>query len=153
MKSLASDTARTASILKTLFNSLEKDLEFTVETSEEFNSETLPTLDTQIWIEHTGEHITPQHPTNQEPNPSCNSTKTQTIKYKFYRNPMGTEYVLMEGSGASYNSKKASLTQCVVTRLINTSDNLDQTSKNEILDTFTKKSLKNLATLTCKPTR
>ena len=46
-----SDTVRTANILKSLFNSIEKDLEFTVETSEDFNSDTLPTLDTQIWME------------------------------------------------------------------------------------------------------
>ena len=43
-----SDTTRTARILKEMFNCLEKDLQFTVETAEDFNSNTLPTLDTQL---------------------------------------------------------------------------------------------------------
>ena len=45
------DAQRTARVLCQIFNSVEKDLKFTVETCEDFNSLTLPTLDTQLWVE------------------------------------------------------------------------------------------------------
>ena len=52
---------------------------------------------------------------------------------------MTTEYTLMEGSAADYQSKKASLSQCVVPRLMNTDESLDQTTRNEIINEFGRK--------------
>ena len=47
---------------------------------------------------------------------------------------MGTEFTIKEESGGDYNSKKASLSQSVITRLMNTSENIDQAHKEEILN-------------------
>ena len=42
------DTARTARVMLKLFNSIEQDLKFTVETQEDYNNNMLPTLDTNL---------------------------------------------------------------------------------------------------------
>ena len=55
---------------------------------------------------------------------------------------MSAEYTLMEGSEAEYQGKKASLSQCVTTRLINTSEDLPQKDRNGIIYEFTRKLIK-----------
>merc|ERR1712082_214844 len=63
----------------------------------------------------------------------------QVVRFKFFSMPMGTEYTIREESGGDYNSKKASLSQSTITRLINTSEELGQEVKNEIINEFGRK--------------
>ena len=74
---------------------------------------------------------------NQQIGNSQGSSKTyQQVKYSFFSKPMGTEYVMMGNSAASYQSKKATLSQGVITRLMTTSVDLDTETKVGILETF-----------------
>ena len=134
-------TARTARLLKEMFNSVEEDLKFTIETAEEFNSGKLPTLDTQLWVETISDEAGEQD--QGEPGADAaegesqqETAEYQVVKYLFYSKPMGTEYTLREDSGADYNSKKASLSQSVVTRLMNTSEQLSQEMKDRVINDF-----------------
>ena len=178
-----------------VFNSVEKDLIFTIETTEDFNSDTLPTLDTQLWMTKVTETFqetreggwrepnfqergvqggnpnslqslqlqgwveegsnpgnTPLPGYNQDlprtsqsgcnppsQEPTGDQVKFQPVRFEFFCKPMTAEYTLMKGSAADFQSKKASLSQCIVTRLMNTDENLDQATKNPIINDFGKK--------------
>ena len=54
-----SDTQRTARVLRDIFNSIEEDLKFTVETEDDFEDKMLPTLDTKLSV------VTETVPSNQ----------------------------------------------------------------------------------------
>ena len=83
-------------------NSLEDNLKFTMETEEDFTN-TLPTLDTQVWIDGNG-----------------------MVKYMFYEKPMASTRVTHRRSAMGENAKMASLSQELIRRLTNTSIDLPQ---------------------------
>ena len=99
-----------------IMNSVNKDLEFTTEIVEDFSNARLPTLDLEIWLER-----------GEKPG----------LRYSFYEKPMGTKYCVMEGSAMSDNMKRATLSQEVVRRMVNTDEEQPQQQRNEILELFT----------------
>ena len=52
---------------------------------------------------------------------------------------MGSKFAIIESSASSYQSKKASLSQECVRRLLNTDDNRAQVERNQMIDEFQKK--------------
>ena len=110
-------TQKTAAVLIDIMNSVSTMLTFTSETAEDFDSGTLPTLDTQLWMEG------------------------RKVKYMFFEKPMANSRVLNRRTAMSENGMVASLSQEVVRRCKNTSEELTQEQKNQVLDNYTKKLL------------
>ena len=68
LESGETDTQRTSRVLKDIFNSIESDLRFTVESEDDFDDKMLPTLDTKLCM--TQESITSAgHPATTPPHP------------------------------------------------------------------------------------
>ena len=110
-------TQKTAAVLIDIMNSVSGMLTFTSETAEDFVSGTLPTLDTQLWMEG------------------------RKVKYMFFEKPMANSRVLNRKTAMSENGMVASLSQEVVRRCKNTSEELTQEQKNQVLDRYTEKLL------------
>ena len=80
-------TQKTARELKRLYESVHKELKFEMETCEDFESMTLPTLDYQCWLEEG------------------------KLLYKFFTKPMAKKTVIMKSWALGENIKVAALTQ------------------------------------------
>ena len=87
---------RMARVCITAMNSINSDLEFTVETQEEFENERLPTLDFTIWLEKDG-----------------------TINHMYYQKNMKTPLVIMNRSATSTQQKIQILSNEMTRRLFN----------------------------------
>ena len=150
-----SGTVRTAKLVGEVMNTLDKDLQFTTETTEDFESGTRPTLDYQVWREQATIPIpTPGTPIPREDQkvdletiyPYTENTRDQTItqptekitqfRYKYFEKPMSTRYVTLETSASGWEQKKASLAQETARRLETTSEELDTVSKVGIINDF-----------------
>ena len=70
-------TKKTATEIKKIYESVHKELKFEMETSEDFGSKTLPTLDFQCWME------------------------SGKLLYKFFRKPMSKDTLIMKESALS----------------------------------------------------
>ena len=108
-----SSMARTSRAIKEMMNQIFQELNFTVETAEDFACESLPTLDTRIWM-----------------------TKDGKIEYAFFEKPMSSHKVMEKQSAIGEKSKVASLSQDLIRRLLNTSINLPQNCINNIIDKY-----------------
>ena len=108
-----SETAKTASVLGEMMNCVMPELKFTTETHEDFQDGTLPTLDTQLWVDEEG-----------------------FVRYRYFEKPMCTKKVISRRSAMGENGKVASLSQDLIRRLKNTSQELSQQVKNEIVDQY-----------------
>ena len=108
-----SETAKTASVLGEMMNCVMPELKFTTETHEDFQDKTLPTLDTQLWVNEEG-----------------------YIRYSYYEKPMCTKKVISKRSAMAENGKIASLSQDLIRRLKNTSQGLPQHVKNKVIDQY-----------------
>ena len=81
-------------------NNIERDIQFTTETSEDYESKTLPTLDYQIWTEETEIKETEQEKqadnegqTEAETEATRQTARTVTqLRYKFFEKTMGSRY-------------------------------------------------------------
>ena len=91
-------THKTATELKKIYESVYTELKFEMETAEDFESQTLPTLDFQCWME------------------------SDKLLYKFFRKPMSKQTLIMKESALSENIKISSLTQEVIRLSKNTSE-------------------------------
>ena len=98
--------------MKKILESIHPELKFEMETAEDFESHTLATLDFQCWMEKV------------------------KILYRFFSKPMAKRTLIMQNSALGENSKIASLTQEVVRRSKNTSEEVDMKSRVEILDEY-----------------
>ena len=105
-------TQKTARELKKVYESVHKELKFEMETCEDFDSRTLPTLDYQCWLEGG------------------------KLLYKFFTKPMAKKTIIMKSSALGENIKVASLTQEVVRLSKNTSELVDIATRAELIDTF-----------------
>ena len=104
----------TAQTLLPLFNGLNKDLQFTVETEADFPTNKIPTLDYEMWLgEHDGK---------------------PRILYQLYRKPMSSVYVTLETNASSWNSKVATVSQEVVRASLNTSEHLPQQDRDKVIE-------------------
>ena len=77
-------------------NNVNKDLEFTAETSHDFESGRLPTLDFELWLENDGE-----------------------LNHSYFQKPMKTPYVIMKRSAVAQHQKVQILSNEVIRRLSN----------------------------------
>ena len=105
-------TQKTARELKKIYESVHKELKFEMETCEDFEGKTLPTLDYQCWLEEG------------------------KLLYKFFMKPMAKKTVIMRSSALGENIKVAALTQEVVRLSKNTSELVDMGTRCEIIDGF-----------------
>ena len=105
-------TQKTATELKKIYESVYTELKFEMETAEDFESQTLPTLDFQCWME------------------------SGKLLYKFFRKPMSKQTLIMKESALSENIKITSLTQEVIRLSKNTSENVPLETRVAIIDDF-----------------
>ena len=105
-------TQRTARELQRILESVHPELRFEMETAEDFESRTLPTLDFQCWVEGG------------------------RILYKFFSKPMAKKTQIMKTSALGENSKIASLTQEVVRRSKNTCEEVSIEERVTILNEY-----------------
>ena len=89
------------------------DMKFTVETADDFETGFLPTLDMQIRMLSNGEII-----------------------YKFYEKPMANQLCILESAAMAQEAKASILVQEVCRRLLNTSELIDQSTRDSILTEF-----------------
>ena len=96
-------------------NSINSNLEFTVECQEEFDNEKLPTLDFAIWQEENG-----------------------IINHTYFQKPTKTPYVIMSRSGAATQQKIKILSNELARRLGNINkNNTTQQKLNRVVDQLT----------------
>ena len=56
--------------------------------------------------------------------------------YSFYEKEMGSKYCLMEASAMSWNAKRATLAQETIRRMLNTSEMVEQSERDSIIEKF-----------------
>ena len=115
-----SDNQRMARKCIKAMNSINSNLEFTVECQEEFENERLPTLDFSIWQEEGG-----------------------ILNHSYFQKPTKTPFVIMARSGASVQQKIQILSNELARRLGNVNkNNTNQQELNKIVEQLTQE-LKN----------
>ena len=101
-----------------IFNSISKDIQFTAETAEDFKDGRIPTLDFSMWMDKVQGENKPHN----------------KIRYMYYEKSMARNTVILESSSLNWISKRTSLSQDLVRRMINTDRTLEQTIKNTIIN-------------------
>ena len=101
---------RTFDIVLQIANSIWDNIQFTMEIPSESDSGYIPVLDMQVGINQVG-----------------------LITRKFYSKPMNTPYTILARSSHSWQTKRATLTQEGVRRMLNTSTNTPIHERNQIL--------------------
>ena len=110
-----SDEQRTTKIISEAMCSLVEFLKFTGEDSSMFDDNTLPTLDTALWVSEG------------------------QVKYKFYEKPTCSNQVVHRDTALPRSSIESTLIQETVRRLKNSSANLDSKERTAILTKFSNK--------------
>ena len=105
-------TKKTSEVLNSIMNYVHKNLHFTMEINEDFPNNRLPTLDMEIWIENS------------------------RIMYKFWEKPMAAKTVIHRESALSENSKIASLSQEVMRRMKNTSEDVSMKERVGVINQY-----------------
>ena len=101
--------------MKDVMNSICDFLTLTMESVDDFHG-VLPTLDLSIWVR--------------------DDNKTM---YKFFQKPMASNMVLQRCSAMPENMRVASLTQEMIRRMLNTSEDLDDSARVEVVDEYAQK--------------
>ena len=115
-----STNQRMAKTCLSAMNSINSDLEFTVESPEDFENEQLPTLDFKIWQE-----------------------QDNTINHCYYQKPVKTPYVIMARSSMATQQKIQILANELTRRISNINmKNSTQEQYNQVVNQFTQE-LKN----------
>ena len=96
-------------------NSIYSNLNFTMETCEDFENDRLPTLDFELFVENA------------------------EIKHSFFEKPMNSPYVIMEKSAMSELSKYSILSNDLVCRLSNIGENMLEAEKIKVVNNYSKK--------------
>ena len=119
---------RMARVCLVAMNSVNEDLEFTVESQEEYENERLPTLDFAIWQEDMG-----------------------TLNHSYFQKDMKSPYVIMSRSAMATQQKIQILSNEVTRRIFNINkDKNTQQEYNKMLDKMTQE-LRNSGTTTELP--
>ena len=100
-------------------NSVNPDLQFTVETAEDFEDGRLPKLDFDMWVEEGG-----------------------VIKHSYFEKPMKTQLVLMKRSAMSENQKIDILSNELIRRLSNVGQGIEKSETTKVINNYTRQ-LKN----------
>ena len=101
---------RTFDLVLQIANSIWENIQFTMEVPSDSESGYIPVLDMQVGINQIGQ-----------------------ITRKFYTKPMNTPYTILARSAHSWQTKRATLTQEGVRRMLNTSTNTPISERNQIL--------------------
>ena len=104
------DLKRMTRVCQAAMNSPNPDLQFTLETTEDFENKRLQTLDFEIWVEDG------------------------LIKHSFFEKPMQTTLVTMERSAMGTKQKHSILENDLVRRLSNVSETVTQDERIKIVD-------------------
>ena len=114
-----------------VMNSIFKEIQFTTEIEEDYKDNRIPTLDFTMWNEK-GEEREGETPERRKER----QKQKGKILYSFYEKEMGTQFCILETSAMSYNSKRSSLAQEVVRRMLNTSEMVSQEERDTIVEKF-----------------
>ena len=109
-------TERTSKILHHTMNDIEEFLTFTMETSLDFSSGWLATLDTDLQM-----------------------TEKNTLEYKFYEKPMSSNVTVQKDTAMDENQKIKTLSNELTRRLLNTSESLGDEERVVVVDRYTQK--------------
>ena len=107
---------KTVEVIKHMMNSICDFLVLTMESGDDFPGGRLPTLDLNIWV---GED--------------------NVTRYIFFEKPMASSMVIQRRSAMPENMRVSTLTQEVIRRMMNTSEKLEQSERNEVIDVYGKK--------------
>ena len=111
------NTTRMSKQVNLAMNSIFENINFTMETAEDFPEKKLPTLDFKLWVEKDEQSV-------------------QQIRYSFFEKVMKTPYCILARSAMAEQSKYSSLTQDLIRRLTNTKEDSSQEEKNDIVEIF-----------------
>ena len=111
-----SDLQRMAKESRKAMNSVYSNLNFTIETEEDFENGRLPTLDFEMWVD-----------------------ENQVIQHSFYEKPVNTPYVVMERSAMGEQAKNSILANDLIRRLSNIRQNIFDKEKTRVIDHYTEK--------------
>ena len=95
-------------------NSINPDLKFTVEIPEDFIDGRIPTLDTDLWIDENG-----------------------VIHHSYFQKSMKSPYILMKRSAISDQQRYSILSNELIRRLSNLSQEISQAERLQVVETFT----------------
>ena len=110
-----SQEKKTSAVILEVMNSINKELTFTTEIPEEFENKRLPTLDFEMWVDR-----------GEKPR----------VRYSFFEKPMNSKFCVMANGAMADNMKKSTLSQEIVRRMLNTSEEQPQDERNRIIEKF-----------------
>ena len=110
---------RTANLMVSIANSIDASIVMEAAVPSDFENKKLPLLNCQIWIE--------------------NQNKYPKIRYQHFEKPMASILEVQKESAIPNRTKRATLVEGGITRLLNTSIELGETVQNEILSKYMKK--------------
>ena len=103
---------KTAGEMKKIMDSIFSNLQFEMETPTMFDNNRLPTLDFELY------------------------TMEERIVYSFYQKPMAKKTLIQRRSALGENVKVASLTQNIIRRMKNTSEDVPDEERRKIVDDY-----------------
>jgi hypothetical protein len=109
------DLKRIGTVCLTAMNSVAEDMEFTVETEEDFANKRLQTLDFEAWFD----------------------VQEGVVKHDFFEKPMRTSLVVMERSAMGLQQKHSILANDLVRRLSNLSGTMTTNDNLEVINNYT----------------
>ena len=111
---------RTANLMVEIANSIDPSIKMEASVPSDFPNEKLPLLNSQVWIEKDNDNC-PQ------------------IRYEHFEKPMASSLEIQNDSAMPEKTKRATLVQGGLTRLLNTSVELGKDKQDEILSHYMKK--------------
>ena len=110
---------RTANLMTIIANTIDNSIVMEAAVPSDFPNNKMPLLNSQVWIEDTIDG--PQ------------------IRFEHFQKPMASKLEIPESSAISDQTKRSSLVQGGITRLLNTSIELGESKQQEILSQYMKK--------------
>ena len=121
-----SSSKRTMDVMQDAMNSINSDIQITVELPEESSSKTLPVLDIQCWVEKKKENDSRTE----------RGKPTQKLLYNFYMKPMASKLCLMRRSAMPENTRHHSLANEMVRMMKNVTEMVNQDVRNRVVDSY-----------------
>ena len=118
-KEIATDKV-TMGELRKMGNSISPMIELGEDTPSHHDNKKLPILDLNVWIERKDE----------------NDTTSEKVRYQFYRKPMANPLLIIPRSAMPDKVKRTALTQQAIRIMKNTSPELTEKEKTQLLSEF-----------------
>ena len=113
-------------------NSIYRNIEVTTEVPENFRDDKLPVLDFKCWVDNTKKVYTAGTGTERP-------IETRRILYTFFEKDMSSKFAIMKTSALPEKTKISSLSNDLMRRMKNVSEDLDQKTRNEVVDAYAKR--------------